>query len=60
MPETDVEDALLLIASISKSLAAGTPHYDMSGRQLTTAREVIEALLRDGSIEFGDEGRHVP
>jgi hypothetical protein len=44
--------ALLLKRSVEQAVARGTKHYDVHGRPLTTPREVLEALVRDGRIQF--------
>jgi hypothetical protein len=42
--------ARILIEDVAASLAAGTEHYDVDGRQLFTVRDVIEALNRDWRV----------
>jgi hypothetical protein len=46
------EKALLLVAAVRKALKDGIKHYDKNGRLLKTDREILEALQRDGSIQF--------
>jgi hypothetical protein len=44
--------AQLILSEINDALARGTRHYDKSGRLLETTKEILDALLRDGHIEF--------
>lgn len=46
------EKALVLIESVRNALTAGTEHYDVRGKRLTTVKEVIEALNNDGEVEL--------
>ncbi len=52
MSESAHFKALLLVEAVRDALARGTRHYDVRGRELTTEREVLEALVRDGRIEL--------
>lgn len=45
-------NAFLLIDTINQALKNGVKHYAKSGRALTTALEIIEALNQDGAIDF--------
>lgn len=49
---TPQEKAQALIDSVTNALKAGTKHYDIHGKPLTTVKEVIEALNRDGQVEL--------
>lgn len=46
------EKAIIFIKDAQRALSRGVKHRDLSGRPLTTAKEIAEALLRDGAIEF--------
>lgn len=50
-------DALILIASVREALKKGVVHCDIHGKKLTTDKEILEALLRDGKITFEEPGR---
>ena len=54
---TQLDTALLLIASTRAALHNNVRHRDKSGRLLHTEREIIEALQRDGSFEFDERER---
>lgn len=45
-----IENALLLIRSVRTALDRGVKHYRVSGRELNTEKEIIEALAADGQI----------
>lgn len=45
-------DARLMIREMEEALARGTEHYDINGRLLTSPKEIIDAMLRDGMIQF--------
>jgi hypothetical protein len=46
------ENARILLREITEALARGTKHYDASGKLLTTVKEIIECLLREGGVTF--------
>lgn len=47
------EEALVMILEITKALARGTKHYRKSdNKELLTAREIVETLLKEGVIEL--------
>ena len=47
------EKALLLIQEINNALNRGTLHYRTSdGKLLKTPKEIVEALVSEGNIEF--------
>lgn len=46
------ENAKIFVNAVCDALARGVKHYDVRGKQLSTVREVLEALLNDGRIEF--------
>jgi hypothetical protein len=37
---------------VSEALARGTKHYSIEGKFLETPKEIMEALIKDGRIEF--------
>jgi hypothetical protein len=44
-------EAIALISTIQTCLAKGIKHYRMSdGAELTTVKEVLEALVEDGGV----------
>ena len=47
-----MNDALLIIKEVRGALQNGVKHYDIHGKLLTTDKEIIEALCRDGEITF--------
>jgi len=51
-PMTPFEKAVLLVIQIEAALADGTVHYDKKGNLLKTVGEILEALKRDGNIQF--------
>jgi hypothetical protein len=42
--------AMLMIDEIEKSLARGTRHYNKGGKLLKTPQDVLECLLKEGSV----------
>lgn len=56
----DWDEALMLIGSIMRALDSGIRHTSLDGRELTTALDVVEALLEDGSILLGNDGERPP
>jgi hypothetical protein len=38
--------------SVRKALADGVRHYSLSGRLLTTGKQILEALVADGQIRL--------
>jgi hypothetical protein len=56
MPIQTEENAKILLKEIETALACGTKHYTLHGRPLLTAKEIIEALLKDGQIIFKSKG----
>lgn len=51
--EREKEEALLVIEEITSALRRGTRHYRKSDNKLlTTAKEIIEALMLEGEIIF--------
>ena len=49
---TPRDKALLLIREVRAALRRGTRHFDKDGKPLTTEREILKALERDGKISF--------
>jgi hypothetical protein len=45
-------EAKILLADIERALAIGTKFATLDGKPLTTANAIIEALLRDGTINL--------
>lgn len=62
MTRAALDDARLLLAEIRSAIARGTKHYRLSDDLLlTTPREILEALLEEGSVrlQFPEESeRH--
>lgn len=44
--------AELVVLEVQKALDSGTRHYDLRGRLLPTAVDVIRALRQDGQVQF--------
>lgn len=49
---TVFDQALLMIASTRAALKNGVKHFDKAGNPLSTEEEIINALIRDGEVEF--------
>lgn len=45
--------AVLLAASVRRSLERGVPHYNRAGQRLMTAIEVLECLRDEGEVTLG-------
>lgn len=54
---TEIENALLLIASTRAALKNGVKHFSKTGVQLNTVDEILTVLKRDGSIIFDNLAR---
>lgn len=52
MSMTAAEKALILLQEVNDSLARGTRHFNASGKELFTPKEVIETLLSEGRVTF--------
>lgn len=46
------ELALEFLAEIRAALARGTKHYSKAGKFLSTEKDILDALLEDGEIQF--------
>ena len=49
---TTFEQGQLLVMETEDALARGTKHYDKHGTPLTTVKDILVALGRDGEIIF--------
>lgn len=47
-----MEKALVLILEIESALDRGVRHYNKAGRELTTAQEILDTLMRERRITF--------
>jgi hypothetical protein len=52
--ETEIVDkAVTMLSEIDRALANGTKHYRVSdGKLLKTPKEIVQALLDEGEIQF--------
>jgi len=46
----DIQKAAMLINGIRSELACGTEHYNKDGKKLTSEKEILECLLKEGSV----------
>ena len=53
---TAEEKARILLQEIHEALERGTKHYALDGTPLLTAKEIVEALMRDQQIRFEPAG----
>ena len=50
-----VEKAEILIESVQAALDGGVRHFDKSGRELTSAKEVLQCLKDEGEVQLLQE-----
>lgn len=50
--------AMTLLQSVEEALARGTKHWDMQGRPLDTVADIINAMSRDGRIQYQPPTQH--
>jgi len=46
------DKARLLIQETKNALARGTKHYNREGKLLTTVKEILECLVKEGEVFF--------
>jgi hypothetical protein len=44
------QKALLLISTFKNAIDKGYKHFDKSGKELTTVKEILETLRSEGSV----------
>ena len=50
MNPDNIERALELMQSVQNELDLGTKHYNRVGKELTTQKEIIECMLKEGTV----------
>lgn len=53
----DMEKALALITAVRSALEAGAIHRNAAGEVLSTDREILECLLREGSVSIEERAK---
>lgn len=48
-------DTIFLITELSDAIRRGVCYYSMSGKQLVSVNEVLNALITDGEVAYDDD-----